>query len=181
METLNSRKGGREASEWTALEFVGAVFDNPPSTPRTSPLQIIEHAGSVSRSEDESCDSEMRNLDNRTHSACPGMLDEQLVERLTPLFCVGNASRFPQRVPCGLKDRRGGPVDVTGNKDLPKISPRRRGPSDAESMRLPENYSPRCTTTKHQAKSKLEALSDSQSLQVLEYWTQKLSGEKMWE
>ncbi|KAJ4397647.1 hypothetical protein N0V93_001880 [Gnomoniopsis smithogilvyi] len=185
MEPPNSRGLESGATDWTALDFVGSAFDDTPSTRVSSPLSTTVKIGCVTRSEN-SCDAGMQGIleDSGTprHSACSGILDDQLLERLRSL-CGLNSGRCPeQRGSRELNDHTWGSVNVNGRRSVRKISPRRKGQSDAESLRILESCTPTSCNApgKRRSKSKLEALSDSESLQVLEYWTRKRAGEKMW-
>lgn len=117
--------------------------------------------------------------DDRT-SRCPPAAAAAPRKAVPPPHSGGCPNR--RRTVTSLED-----TDSSGGKAVSsKVPPalERQRPSDAESFRLllGSSASTSCNTPRRQrAKSKFEALSDSESLRILEYWTQKRSGEKNWE
>lgn len=205
MDTPQSRGQESGISDWTsALDS----FGTPPPAPKLLPSQArrgtrggtttrsdgaccddYDDAGQCTRGDgDDDYDDDIR-IRMQHATMCLDGLDERLRERLKTSVCwmsPDGTSRSPQRGP-----PHGGPKNHTlasledtdcNTKVVSKVPAQRQRPSDAESFRLLESSaSTSCTPRRQRAKSKFEPLSDSESLRILEYWTQKRSGEKNWE
>lgn len=197
MDTPQSRGQESGISDWTsALDS----FGTPPPAPKLLPSQARRgtRGGTTTRSDGACCDDyddaghgtrEEHDEIRMQHTMCLDGLDERLRERLKTTVCwmsPDGTSRSPQRGPphSGSNNHTLASLEDTdcNTKVMSKVPAQRQRPSDAESFRLLESSaSMSCTPRRQRAKSKFEPLSDSQSLRILEYWTQKRSGEKNWE
>lgn len=172
----------------------------PPPAPKFLPSQAWRgtRGGTTTRSDGAFCDDDYDDAGQcareggdgiqMQHRICLDGLDERLRERLKTTICWmspdGTSRSPPQRVPPPHSGSRNRTLEDTDSstKAVLKVPAQRQRPFDSESFRLLESSAPTsCTPRRQQAKSKFEALSDSESLRILEYWTQKRSGEKHWE
>lgn len=183
MEKLKSRGQESVASDWTVLDYVGSSFDDIPNARVSSPSRSSRDKGHAPRSEESYYDKvhcDLRQREFRTQPTRPDSLNEQLLERPRTLCSPSTTEtdRSHRRTPDCSGSR-------TGGKNASNSPQQRERHSDAESLRILESCTPtRCTPRKHprkhREKSRFEALPDSQSLQMLEYWTQKRAVEKSW-
>lgn len=199
MDTPQSRGQESGISDWTsALDS----FGTPPPVPKLLPSQArrgtrgvtathsdgafcdddYDDAGQCAREEDDEIRIRMQHA-----TMCLDGLDERLRERLKTSACwmsPDGTNTSSQRAPPPHSGPRNRTLEDTDSstKAVSKAPAQRQRPSDAEPFRLLESSAPTsCTPRRQRAKSKFEALSDSESLRILEYWTQKRSGEKNWE
>lgn len=208
MDTPQSRGQESGISDWTsALDSFGGT---PPPAPKLLPLQTrrgtrrgtatlskaggfcndndYDGAGQCARGEEKGYDDDDDDDDEvqMQHRICLDGLDERLRERLKTTVCwmsPDGTSRSQRASAPHSGPRHRTLEDADSNtKAVSKVRAQRQRPSDTESFRLLESSAPTsCMPRRQRAKSKFEALSDSESLRILEYWTQKRSGEKNWE
>lgn len=210
MDTPQSRGQASGISDWSALDSFGSSLNvdgtppPPPAPGKVLPSQAMRiKERPIPRSGDaawddhydaEQCAREEGDGIRMQHatSMCLDGLEERLRERLKTTVCWmspdgGDGRSPPQRaVPPHSGPRRRTVTSLedtdSSGKAVSKLPAQQQRPSDPESFRLLESSAPTsCTPRRQRAKSKFEALSDSESLRILEYWTQKRSGEKNWE